>query len=647
MTVRVDVDRFSPQNRISIEVTRLFPRATAHAIAEVTSDTCRGLGHRRITAQVTYRDGDTALIPGDRVQFEASRGRGFKYGAYTLELSGEFTTVKSYSLDFQSKYFDPIEFEVDRVANAGTAVTTYDTGSHPNRPADLASETISLATVYQRAGFDVRMSPNTTVIPTADAGANGTWSDGEMHNAMATYWSRFANRPLWAMWVLFAARHDIGRNLGGIMFDDIGPNHRQGTAIFTDSFIQDAPSGDANAAAWRQRMVFWTATHEMGHAFNLAHAWQKSLGNPWIPLANEPESRSFMNYPFNVAGGQASFFSDFRFQFSDDELVFMRHAPRRFVQMGNSDWFTDHAFEAPGEVEKSDRWSFEIRPNREVNTYRFLEPVAMECKLTNIADQGALVDDHLLADGSAVTIFVLREGGETRQWHPLVRHCHEDHASPLKPGDSLYGTHTISATTDGWLIDESGFYTVQAAIDMGDEIVVSNVLRIYVAPPATTEEAALAPDYFTEDVARALVFGGAPSLTGAMDTLQEVAARCPENPARVHAKVAFSAPMLRDYKLIDVGADRSSLAIHSVDADIDAAGKVQTAALIEAPEVAAETLGHIDYFDALERLADAVKQEGEEDQAKRILKVSVKTMKKRGVIPTVVQATERKLTRME
>ena len=290
MNVRVDVDRFSPQNCISIEVKRTFPKATAHVIAEVTSDECVGLAHRRILAKITYRDGDAALIPGDQVLFEATRGRGFQYGSYKLELSGDFTTVKTYALKFRSKYYDPIEFEVDKVANAGATVTTYDISSHPNRPADLATETISLATVYQRAGFDVTMSPNTTVIPTTDAGANGTWSDGEMHNAMSTYWSRFANRPQWAMWVLFAARHDMGRSLGGVMFDDIGANHRQGTAIFTDSFIQDAPAGDANAAAWRRRMVFWTATHEMGHAFNLAHAWQKSLGNPWMPLADEPDA---------------------------------------------------------------------------------------------------------------------------------------------------------------------------------------------------------------------------------------------------------------------------------------------------------------------------------------------------------------------
>jgi hypothetical protein len=46
---------------------------------------------------------------------------------------------------------------------------------------------------------------------------------------------------------------------GGIMFDDIGPNHRQGTAIFIDSFISQAPAGDANAAAWVRRMRVYRA----------------------------------------------------------------------------------------------------------------------------------------------------------------------------------------------------------------------------------------------------------------------------------------------------------------------------------------------------------------------------------------------------
>ena len=111
-----------------------------------------------------------------------------------------------------------------------------------------------------------------------------------MHDAMQTYWSRFENRPQWALWILNAGLHDSGTSLGGIMFDDIGPNHRQGTAIFNDSFIDNAPPGDVAPEGWRQRMKFWTICHEMGHAFNMAHSWQKALGTSWMPLSNDPEA---------------------------------------------------------------------------------------------------------------------------------------------------------------------------------------------------------------------------------------------------------------------------------------------------------------------------------------------------------------------
>jgi len=650
MTVRVDVDRFFPQHRISIEVSRRFPQTRAHAIAEVTSDQCIGLNHRLVTANIAYRDGDATMIPGTKVVFEARRGRGRAYATYTLTLSGAGITPRTYALRFESQYFDPVEFEVDQVANAGTVVTTCATGAHPNRPADLPAETISLATVYQRAGFDVAMSPNANVIPTADALANGTWSDGEMHNAMVGHWSRFANTPQWAMWVLYAARHDQGRSLGGIMFDDIGPNHRQGTAIFTDSFIQDAPAGDPNAAAWRQRMVFWTAVHEIGHGFNLAHAWQKSLGGPqgpWIPLVNEPESRSFMNYPFFVSGGQAAFFSSFRFRFSDQELLFMRHAPRRFVQMGNSNWFVNHGFEAPEVLQNPSPWSLSIRPNRASNTFSFLEPVAMELKLTNGSSEAAMVDEHLLADGRHITVFIQRQGGRTRQWRSMITRCHREHPYALKPGASLYATHTISASTDGWLIDEPGFYKVQAAIEMGDEVVVSNVLRLYVAPSANADENQLAGDYFTEDVGRVLVFSGAPALASAMATLDSVVNRCPNNPAALHAAMALSSPQLRDYKLLYGGEDRASLAVHSVKAQVDSASSVQIAALMDVPDKSAETLGHIACFGAYDELAKAMAKAGNDKGAKKVLQGSVVSMKKRGVLDKVVQATQNKITSMK
>ena len=646
ITVRVDVDRYFPQKRISIQVSRLFPHRTAHAIARVISDRCSGFNNRTIRARIYYRDGNASLIPGTIVTFTAKRTTGFGYGAYKLTLSGGGITPRHYKLRFASRYFDPVEFEVDRVQNAGSIVTAYNTGSHPTRPGNLPNETLSLATVFQRAGFDVRMSPNTTVIPTSGAGANGTWSDAEMHNAMVTYWSRFANRPQWAMWVLYAARHDAGRGLGGVMFDDIGGNHRQGTAIFTDSFIQDVPPGDPNPNAWRNRMQFWTAVHEMGHAFNLAHSWQKALGvpvapgDPWIPLANEPEARSYMNYPFRVSGGQSAFFSNFRFRFSNNELIFMRHAPRRFVQMGNSNWFENHGFEAPDALSQTGNWALEIRPNRDATAYRFLEPVTMELKLTNTNSEPQTIDPDMLDDGRHVTVFLQREGGLTRQWNPMITHCHEAHEDAVAPGESIYGAHMVSASTDGWLVDEPGFYKLQAAVDMGGEIVVSNVLRLYVGPPDSQAEAAVAPDYFTEDVGRVLAFSGAPALNAAENALRKLTETCADNPAARHAEVALTSPLLRYFKTLKAEGSRADMAITTAKRDVGKAAKVQSDALLKGADAAADTLGHIPYFGQLRQVAAALEDEGNKKGAADLLSKTVTVMKRRKVLPSVIAETE-------
>ena len=81
------------------------------------------------------------------------------------------------------------------------------------------------------------------------------------------------------------------------------------------------------------------------NSFNLAHSWQKSLGTAWVPLANEPSALSYMNYPFNYPGGLDTFFAAFDYGFSPDELLFLRHAPERYVRMGAKPWFSNHGFE--------------------------------------------------------------------------------------------------------------------------------------------------------------------------------------------------------------------------------------------------------------------------------------------------------------
>ena len=273
--LRLDVDGSFPQMTVSGRVVMGLTEAL-HWIANLTR-----VSRDSWEGDIWFKNGNPAYLPYNHVTVEVTRSFYAYQRRAKVTFSGGMIRSVTRTYAWQSWYFHKADFEFDTVEGT-TAVTAIDTHDHPDRPAGMTSENLSIEDIYRRAGFDVSISGGSGNVPISLANADGVWSDAEMHDAMVAYWSRFQPKAQWAMWVLFAARHQMGTNLGGIMFDDIGPNHRQGTAMFNDSFIANPPNGDPAPAAWVQRMRFWTAVHEMGHAFNLAHSWQKSLGTPWI-----------------------------------------------------------------------------------------------------------------------------------------------------------------------------------------------------------------------------------------------------------------------------------------------------------------------------------------------------------------------------
>lgn len=516
-----------------------------------------------------------------------------------VEFSGPGKARKTSIYQFQSHSFRNVNFEYDYEQGVQPTLD-YDLQSHPNRPASLPNSNLTVDNVFRQAGFGVTRA-NDNSVPSALKGANGRWSNMEMHDAMQSYWSRFNAAPNWALWTFLAKQHEIGYDLGGIMFDTIGTNHRQGTAVFYDSFINRIEPGETNPAAQRERMKLWTTVHEMGHSFNLAHSWQKALGTPWIPLANEPEARSFMNYPYLVNGGVPQFFSDFEYRFSDDELLFMRHAPAQFVQMGNNEWFEDHGFQDQT-IPLSDEFSLEIRVNRPMNTVEYMEPVYIEMKLTNISGQTQEVEERILQDVHHLYIQIQKPNGEVCEFKSFVKYLFEHTTVSLKAGESIYNSMMISAGTDDWYIKESGNYQVTMNLIHHGERTQSNVLNIYVKQAASEGQMALSQDYFCDDVARVLFFNGSRVLTDANQTLQNVLEVSPDSNSAIHAAVALANPKLKDYNLLEFGKDNTfdhqcSAAemdgkVKVVKQDIDAAKSLLEGAMKDVDKVL-DTYGHI------------------------------------------------------
>jgi hypothetical protein len=637
--LRLDVDGTYPQ-MVASGLVRLSLAGRIHWIANL-----QPAGPNVWAGGISYKNGAIASFPFTNVEVSIAKASpAAAPRRATVRLSGGGVPDRIRVLKYRSPHFHKVEFEYDSVENTAP-VTLINTHDHPNRPGTLADEALTIEKVFQRAGFEASVSSGPSTIPLP---SGSTWSDMEMHDAMQAFWSRFANRAQWRMWVLFASLHESGSSLGGIMFDDIGPNQRQGTALFLDSFIASAPGGDPNPAAWVRRMAFWTACHEMGHAFNLAHSWQKSLSSgtlgPWVPLSDEPEARSFMNYPFRVAGGQSTFFADFEFRFSDPELLFMRHAPGRFVQMGHAEWFDDHGFDQADSL-PDPTFTLEVRVNRPRALFEFLEPVCVELKLTNASGQPQLLPDDILTQYENLTLIIKKNGRPARQFIPFARYCTRPTVQSMAPGDSIYESLFLSADRAGWGLAEPGNYRIQAALHLQNEDVVSLPLDLRIAPPRGYDEEFLAQDFFSHDVGRVLAFDGTQILTSASDTLREVTQKLPARRVTRHAHVALGSAEAHPYKRLSFADDSASAAamarpetkIRIAPASFDEARKHLSTALTQEMEISAESLGHIDFKYYVDKFSELLAEQGERQQAAKMQNELHRVMTARGVLDRVLK----------
>ena len=620
--LRLDVDRHFPLAAASGTL-RGGLATQVHWIARLTR-----LAANKWAGPIWYKDGAGSSFPYTRVEITVAPIAPQAQRKATVRFTRPGLPTRVQTFEYRSQYYHPVNFEFDW-ATGVTPTLAIDTAAHPNRPATLPAESLTIQKVFQRAGFDVTTSVGGLV---PYVGANTLWSDQEMHDAMQLHWSRFANAPQWAIWVFFAALHESGSNLGGIMFDDIGTQHRQGTALFTDSFISQAPPGDLAPAAWVQRMIFWTACHEMGHSFNLAHSWDKSVEG-WIPMADEPEVRSFMNYPFLVNGGEAAFFSDFPFRFSEQELLFMRHAPVRFVQMGNAAWFDHHGFQEAAVTERPGL-ELSLRVSRDRPVFEFMEPVALELKLKNVSGRPQIVDRGVLAP-DAITLIIKKEGREARQFVPFARRCVAPDPVVLEaqaPKDAIYGSVLGSVGLNGWDLAEPGRYLLQAAVHVGDEDIVSAPLVLRIEPPASRREEFLAQDLFTEEAGRVLAVGGsrAEPLEWGNAVLHEIAEQLPERRIALHARWTLGNVLRTPHK--ELVPDESAPAGYTIGerpANPDEAREFIGAALGSNPAVAAESFGHLDFRELFDTFSRWLKAEGDAEGATEALDVLYKTLSER------------------
>jgi hypothetical protein len=404
--------------------------------------------------------------------------------------------------------------------------------------APVAYGEVTIESCLEAAGFEVGPAgAESTILAAPDGG----WEVAQLHTLMQDFAQASLSARAWELHLLLLSRA-TKEGLLGVMFDMTEVLPRQGAAVFAGSIRKFA---GANA----DRELIQTSVHELGHALNLAHRFERVVGRG--------DSASFMNYDWHYRGGEKAdeYWKDFAFTFDPDELSFLRHAPRSAVIPGGAAFhsvrywnegtggYSPYVQEVP-----IDGVKLELRPPASGRLFSFAQPVFLEVRLTNLTDRALDLSPEVLDPKTGFLEILIRKTGgvstrslaDAEPFNPIMQRCVReplDSAQSVAPKESVANNVNLTYGSSGFAFAEPGAYEVTALLSFlheeeeRDYIVRSEPLPIRVAAPMQIEEEHDAMDLFRDDVGVYLALGGNRNLETAHDKLAAIAERRGGDPA--------------------------------------------------------------------------------------------------------------------
>ncbi|GAA3596495.1 hypothetical protein GCM10022419_094650 [Nonomuraea rosea] len=533
LALRLDVDGARPTGRVSGDLFTVAGATTSYAGSfVVNAPSVRAEGGE---ARISGRGSFTFETADKDVSIAVSEGTA------AAEVAG-----RTYRVAFASPFFRSVLLEQDSVTGTVPFVS-YATGSLPG-PAGAPARELNVSSAYAEAGIELTVA-EPGVIPVDGSGADLAWDDAELHHAMTQQFASFGDAPAWRLWLLVASKHVGGYR--GIMFDYNDAHQRQGSAVFYDAIRGDTPQA--------HRAQLRTYVHELGHAFNLLHSWQKNLASPPQPLGPDGGfgDLSWMNYVQNYRpGGEPGYWAAFPFHFTDPELVHLRHGFFREVTMGANAFGTGAAEIAPFEqpVEDLSGLRLELRAKE---SFELGEPVVIEFKLS-YAGEPRTTHGHLHPDTEFTQVSITQPGGRTVLYRPMMRHCVD--SSPqirLDTGNpAMYRSAYIGHGRDGHYFQQPGEYQVRAQYIAADgSRIVSPACLVKVRLPVSRDDHQVAELMLGEEQGKLFSLQGSdsPALRSGNQALDEVIDRYGTHPLAVYARLVKGLNAEREFKALTAG----------------------------------------------------------------------------------------------
>jgi len=244
-----------------------------------------------------------------------------------IKLINSTGVVSKYLCKHESEFFRRVQIE-HNYEEGVVPFEAYNTGDL-FFPSQKNSRSIGITEAYSEAGIEiVFLKKGQSCVSHPKGNSGGVWTQNELYDAMLKHFSMMKNEPQWTIWLLSAEEYVISDTKGTMVLHE--GNNRRGCAVFQ------------NATGWQsvseKRMRLFIYVHELGHCFNLRHPWSSITPNSseWIKVHS---TLSWMNYPWRYylsdkILGEDAFWERFNFQFSDTELIHLRHGFRNDVIFG-------------------------------------------------------------------------------------------------------------------------------------------------------------------------------------------------------------------------------------------------------------------------------------------------------------------------
>lgn len=532
------------------------------------------------------------------------------YTFYQLTMAGRRRLATfSFNASKTSDHLRDVELEFDHVE--GVAVPEpFDLSSVPGGPDGLEDRQLDYAGAFADAGINLTVSQFGDPVKIDASGLDRRWTDEELHAAMVANFVQHRDDPQWRLHLLFATEY-VDPGVLGIMFDSDDNSPRQGAAVFANH------PALAGHGAERDRDYLFTVVHELGHAFNLLHSFQKHIFQEGRrELLARPASPSWMNYPdlfpFGYAlpenwDGPSQFWPQFSYRFDDLELEHLRHFHALGVVMGGDPFgASGHRSSQPFEPVSDDE---EVAFNLWVPpVIEYLQILEGDVQLKNTGDAPVAVASSLRPEAGHVTLLIQRPGSTAPVVHAgVARQCTRGMSTRLAPGEAHYAEIRPSFDRFGWNIDEPGTYLLQAVYTGPDGRRLASPIRsVHVAVPDRKRER-LGDTLFSRATARYLGLEGsrAPSLRDAQEALEEVVERTPSSAIAEQVKLTQLYRDTRPFKTI--ATDRAS-----ADDRADAARALVSELAPRGTVQPAPTQAHLRIGQQLDAAAQAVADEPEQ-----------------------------------